>query len=57
VPAAEAASLATVSATMMSDVAAMTTRSVSHTPVRTDVVIEVNSRENNPVLLMFTVWH
>jgi hypothetical protein len=57
VPSAAAASLVTVRATMMSDVAAMTARSVNHNPDRIDVVIEANSREKNPTLLMFTVWH
>ncbi|CAB4877070.1 unannotated protein [freshwater metagenome] len=57
VPGADDASLVTVSATMMSDVAAITTRSVNHIPVRIDVEIDVNSREKNPALLMSTVWH
>jgi hypothetical protein len=57
VPGAAAASLVTVSATMMSDVAVITTMSVNHNPDRIDVVIELNSREKNPELLMFTVWH
>jgi hypothetical protein len=57
VPGADAASLVTVRATMMSDVAAMTARSVNHNPDRIDVVIEANSREKKPALFMSTVWH
>ena len=56
VPAAEAPSLATVRATMMSDVVAMTMRSVNHNPVRIEAEMVVNSG-GTPLVLMFTVSH
>jgi hypothetical protein len=56
VPGADAPSLATVRATMMSELAAMTARSVNHIPVRIDVEMVVNSG-GTPLVLMFTVSH
>jgi hypothetical protein len=56
VPTADAPSLATVRATMMSDVVAITARSVNHNPVRIEAEMLANS-EGTPVLLMVIVSH